>query len=88
VVVAGQLAGMAERVLGSALPIGIRAWDGSVAGPQDGTVLVIRSRNALRRLVWSPNELGLARAYVSGELDVEGPRRGAFADLGARAPGG
>ncbi|SER08429.1 cyclopropane-fatty-acyl-phospholipid synthase [Lentzea albida] len=71
-VVAGQLAGMAERVLGAPLPIGIRAWDGSVAGPQDGTVLVIRSRDALRRLVWSPNELGLARAYVSGELDVEG----------------
>ncbi len=70
-VVAGQLAGMAERILG-ALPIGIRAWDGSVAGPQDGTVLVIRSRDALRRLVWSPNELGLARAYVSGELDIEG----------------
>ncbi|MGZ3143270.1 class I SAM-dependent methyltransferase [Lentzea chajnantorensis] len=52
--------------------MGIRAWDGSVAGPQDGTVLVLRSRDALRRLVWSPNELGLARAYVSGELDVEG----------------
>ncbi|MGI5505700.1 class I SAM-dependent methyltransferase [Lentzea sp. CA-135723] len=63
---------MAEKVLGAPLPIGIRAWDGSVAGPQDGTVLVIRSRDALRRLVWSPNELGLARAYVSGELDVEG----------------
>jgi cyclopropane-fatty-acyl-phospholipid synthase len=72
VVVAGQLAGMAERMLGSALPIGIRAWDGSVAGPQEGTVLVIRNRDALRRLAWSPNELGLARAYVSGELDVEG----------------
>ncbi|MCP2246925.1 cyclopropane-fatty-acyl-phospholipid synthase [Lentzea aerocolonigenes] len=71
-VVAGQLAGMAERVLGAPLPIGIRAWDGSVAGPQDGTVLVIRSRDALRRLVWRPDELGLARAYVSGELDVEG----------------
>lgn len=71
-VVAGQLAGMAERVLGAPLPIGIRAWDGSVAGPQDGAVLVIRSRDALRRLVWSPNELGLARAYVSGELDVDG----------------
>ncbi|MFI6102128.1 class I SAM-dependent methyltransferase [Lentzea sp. NPDC051213] len=63
---------MAERMLGGPLPIGIRAWDGSVAGPQDGTVLVLRSRDALRRLAWSPNELGLARAYVSGELDVEG----------------
>jgi cyclopropane-fatty-acyl-phospholipid synthase len=27
---------------------------------------------ALRRLVWHPNELGLAQAYVSGEIDVEG----------------
>jgi cyclopropane-fatty-acyl-phospholipid synthase len=35
-------------------------------------VLVIRSRRALRRLLWAPGELGLARAYVSGDLDVEG----------------
>ena len=27
---------------------------------------------ALRRLLWAPNELGLARAYVSGDLDFEG----------------
>lgn len=59
-VIAGQLAGMAERMPGTTSPIGFRAWDGSVAGPQDGTVLVIGSRDALRRLVWSPNELGLA----------------------------
>ncbi|WP_143022539.1 hypothetical protein [Lentzea jiangxiensis] len=62
---------MADRV-GAPLPIGIHASDGSVAGPQDGAVLVIRSRDALRRLVWSPNELGPARAYLSGELDLEG----------------
>ncbi|WP_328593184.1 cyclopropane-fatty-acyl-phospholipid synthase family protein [Lentzea tibetensis] len=71
-IVAGQLAALAERVLGAPLPIGFRAWDGSSAGPQDGPVVVIRSRDALRRLVWRPGELGLARAYVSGELDVEG----------------
>ncbi len=51
---------------GSPLQIGIRAWSGSVAGPQDGTMLVVRSRDAVRRLAWSPNELGPARAYVSG----------------------
>ncbi|EWM19487.1 cyclopropane-fatty-acyl-phospholipid synthase [Kutzneria sp. 744] len=34
-----------------------------------------RSRKALRRLLWDPNELGLARAYVSGEIDVEGDLR-------------
>ena len=33
---------------------------------------MIRHRRALRRLLWSPGELGLARAFVAGELDVEG----------------
>ena len=35
-------------------------------------MLVIRSRRALRRLLWAPGELGLARAYVTGDIDVEG----------------
>jgi DNA-binding response OmpR family regulator len=33
---------------------------------------VIGDRRALRRLLWSPNELGLAQAYIAGEIDVEG----------------
>jgi len=37
-----------------------------------GPVAVIRNRRALRRLLWHPDELGLARAYVTGDLDVEG----------------
>ena len=35
-------------------------------------VVVLRNRRALRRLLWRPDELGLARAYVTGDLDVEG----------------
>ena len=50
----------------------IRAWDGSEAGPAGAPVVVLRNRRALRRLLWSPGELGLARAYVTGDLDVEG----------------
>ncbi|MDQ3578417.1 MAG: cyclopropane-fatty-acyl-phospholipid synthase family protein [Actinomycetota bacterium] len=69
---ASTLARVAERVLGAPLPIRLRAWDGSEAGPPGGPVGIIRSRRALRRLLWDPNELGLARAYVSGDLDVEG----------------
>ena len=34
--------------------------------------MVLRHRRALRRLLWHPGELGLAQAYVAGELDVEG----------------
>ena len=62
-VIAGLLAGLALR---------LRAWDGSEAGPADAPVLVIRSPRALQRILWRPGELGLVRAYVSGDLDVEG----------------
>ncbi|NML53186.1 class I SAM-dependent methyltransferase [Streptomyces sp. R302] len=70
---ATRLATLAEDLLGSPLPVRLRAWDGSEAGPAgDGPVLVIRDRKALRRMIWKPGELGLARAWVAGELDVEG----------------
>jgi cyclopropane-fatty-acyl-phospholipid synthase len=54
------------------LPLRLRAWDGSEAGPPGPHVAVIRSPQALRRILWRPGELGLARAYISGDLDVEG----------------
>jgi len=70
--VAAQLAELVERLLGAPLPVRIRAWDGSEAGATTGPVVVIRHRRALRRLLWSPGELGLARAFVAGELEVDG----------------
>ena len=76
--VAPQLTALVERLLGAPLPVRIRAWDGSEAGPAAEPdepplpVVVLRHRRALRRLLWNPDELGLARAFVAGELDVEG----------------
>ncbi len=69
---AQTLANPVTQFIGAELPVRIRAWDGSEVGPRDAPVAVVRSRRALRRLAWSPGELGLARAYVSGDLDVEG----------------
>ncbi|HZF89434.1 cyclopropane-fatty-acyl-phospholipid synthase family protein [Streptomyces sp.] len=69
---APRLKGLLEQVLGAPLPVRIRAWDGSQAGPPGAPTLVVRHRRALRRLLWKPGELGLARAWVAGELDVEG----------------
>ena len=63
------------------LPVRLRTWDGSEAGPPDAPVVVVRSRRALRRLVWAPGEMGLARAYVAGELDVDGDLYAAFTAL-------
>ncbi|MDQ2750960.1 MAG: cyclopropane-fatty-acyl-phospholipid synthase family protein [Actinomycetota bacterium] len=70
--VADRLAALIRETVGIDLPVRLRAWDGSEAGPSEGPVLVIRSRRALRRLMWAPGELGLARAYVTGDIDVEG----------------
>ncbi len=79
--VAESLDGAVRALVGGDLPIRIRAWDGSETGsvPEretgsvpDAPVVVIRNRRALRRLLWQPDELGLARAYVTGDLDVDG----------------
>ncbi|WBB58713.1 cyclopropane-fatty-acyl-phospholipid synthase [Streptomyces sp. WMMC500] len=69
---AAVLARFSEQVLGVPLPVGIRLWDESTAGPEDGPAFVLRNREALRRLLWRPGELGLARAWVAGDLEVEG----------------
>ncbi|WP_405730670.1 cyclopropane-fatty-acyl-phospholipid synthase family protein [Streptomyces sp. NBC_01537] len=66
------MARCAQQLLGAPLPLRIRAWDGSVAGPADGPELVLRDRTALRHLLWQPDDLGLARGWVTGDLEVEG----------------
>jgi len=74
--VAALLARALAPVAGGDLPVHLTAWDGSTAGPEDAPHVVLRSPDALRRLLWHPGELGVSQAYVTGELDVEG-------DLGA-----
>ncbi|MFF4254449.1 class I SAM-dependent methyltransferase [Streptomyces sp. NPDC001663] len=67
-----RLKSLVEQLLGVPLPLRIRAWDGSQAGPPGAPALVVRNRRAVRRLLWKPGELGLARAWVAGDLDIEG----------------
>ncbi|MEU6475987.1 cyclopropane-fatty-acyl-phospholipid synthase family protein [Streptomyces sp. NPDC047017] len=67
-----RLTRLLEQLLGSPLPVRIRAWDGTEAGPPGAPTLVVRNRRALRRLLFKPGELGLARAWVAGDLTVEG----------------
>ncbi|MER5873567.1 cyclopropane-fatty-acyl-phospholipid synthase family protein [Streptomyces sp. NPDC002044] len=69
---APRLAAVAETLLGTPLPVRVRAWDGSEAGPPGTPILVVHNRRALRRMLWKPGEMGLARAWVAGELTVEG----------------
>lgn len=60
-------------LFGSDLPIRIRAYDGSDVGPHDAaTTVTLRSHDALIRMLTAPGELGIARAYVAGDIDIDG----------------
>lgn len=66
------LAGVAGGRL-TRLPFPVRFWDGSVLrGESDAPVPVLRSPRAIAYLLRAPNQLGLARAWVTGALDVDG----------------
>jgi cyclopropane-fatty-acyl-phospholipid synthase len=64
------------------VPVGFRAFDGSSAGPRDAAALVdVRSSDAVRYLLSAPGELGLARAYVTGAVEVHGDLHAALTGL-------
>jgi cyclopropane-fatty-acyl-phospholipid synthase len=68
-----SVATLIESLLGADLPVAFRAYDGSTYGPADAaSTIVIRSPDALRRMVTSPGELGIGRAYVAGDIDLQG----------------
>ena len=75
---AAELAGVAARLdahAGGRRRYAIRFWDGSELPPPGGepeAVLVVRSPRALAYVLREPNELGLGRAWVAGDLDLEG----------------
>jgi cyclopropane-fatty-acyl-phospholipid synthase len=71
--VAETVGPLVTALLGDPLPVRIEFWDGTGLGPVDGAgTLRLASANAFRRLMWSPNQLGVARAYITGELDADG----------------
>ncbi len=67
------LAEVFEAIAGPDAPVEFRAYDGSVAGaPGSDVKITVRSPIAVSYLAQAPGALGLARAYVSGHLDVDG----------------
>jgi cyclopropane-fatty-acyl-phospholipid synthase len=62
-----------EGVVGADLDVAVRGYDGTSMGPDDApATMVIRSRDALRRIVTAPGDLGFGRAFVAGDVDIEG----------------
>src|ERR1700677_1641412 len=67
------LAEIFEAIAGPDAPVEFQAYDGSSAGaPGSPIKITVRSPVAVSYLAQAPGALGLARAYVSGHLDVEG----------------
>ena len=77
---ADVLAPLARRIdakVPGGRPIGLRFWDGSelpapAPPPGGGPVVLVNSPQAITRILHERNELGFGRAWVTGELDVEG----------------
>jgi cyclopropane-fatty-acyl-phospholipid synthase len=81
-----KLAEVFEPLLRDVPEVALRAYDGSaIDRPDAAATLDIRSPRALAYLVTAPGELGMSRAYVSGELAVEGDL---YTALNALADGG
>jgi cyclopropane-fatty-acyl-phospholipid synthase len=59
------------------LPLRFAAYDGSAAGPEDATLgLELLTPRGTTYLATAPGDLGLARAYISGDLDAIGVHPG------------
>jgi cyclopropane-fatty-acyl-phospholipid synthase len=55
------------------LPFRFTAYDGSSAGPEDAAIKMhLATERGLSYVLTAPGDLGLARAYVSGDLQIEG----------------
>ncbi len=64
-----KLAEILEIFAAGQLPLKFTAYDGSTAGPEDATVgLDLLTPRGTTYLATAPGELGLARAYVAGDV--------------------
>jgi cyclopropane-fatty-acyl-phospholipid synthase len=71
-----------ELIVPAERGVGFRAYDGSTAGPANAVVtLDVRTPRAVEYLASSPNQLGLARAYVTGDLEIIGSAYDAMSRL-------
>jgi cyclopropane-fatty-acyl-phospholipid synthase len=84
--VATAVAPLLAHFFGGPPPVRFEFWDGTALGPAKGDTLQVRSPDAVRRLLWSPGELGLARAFVMGDIAFEGDIFELLAALHAASP--
>jgi cyclopropane-fatty-acyl-phospholipid synthase len=72
-----DVAHFVASIFNNQLPFRVEAYDGSTCEPTvvakaNSVTVKILSRDAISRVLTHPGELGLARAYVAGDIDVDG----------------
>ncbi|QII04631.1 methyltransferase domain-containing protein [Rhodococcoides fascians A25f] len=66
-----------ELISDGNIPLRFTAYDGSTAGPEDAKIgLNLKSPRGTTYLATAPGDLGMARAYVSGDLEATGVHPG------------
>lgn len=71
------LAEILEIFAGGRLPLRFTAYDGSSAGPPDATLgIELKSSRGTTYLATGRGDLGLARAYIAGDIDIHGVHPG------------
>jgi cyclopropane-fatty-acyl-phospholipid synthase len=71
------MAEIIDAVVEGDLPVRFTAYDGSATGPEDAAYgLDLKTPRGASYLATAPGDLGMARAYVSGDLDTVGVHPG------------
>ncbi|MGH3732455.1 MAG: class I SAM-dependent methyltransferase [Acidimicrobiales bacterium] len=72
-----DIASFVATIFDNELPFRVEAYDGSLREPSVASsanlvTVKILNRDAISRVLTHPGELGLARAYVAGDIEVDG----------------
>ncbi|MBF6173334.1 class I SAM-dependent methyltransferase [Nocardia blacklockiae] len=89
-----SIAEIFETLVEGPVPIRFTAYDGSSCGPEDSKYrLDIRTPRGINYIATAPGDLGMARAYIAGDMTAEGVHPGdpyailkAMSDLKFRRP--
>ncbi len=66
-----------ETLMLGGIPLRFTAYDGSATGPEDAPIaLELKNERGLSYVMTAPGDLGMARAYVMGDLDLHGVHPG------------
>ena len=72
-----SLAGIVDLLTDGQFPVRFTAYDGSATGPPDAAISVhLATPRGATYLFTAPGDLGMARAYIAGDLQAEGVHPG------------